>query len=87
MDNAARVRQRVLALFLPIAALLYISGEAVSPKGTDQVVTTAATAFKVLPIAARHSTQLDLASALTANVHRVRCHVAGGPALGPDSIL
>ncbi len=62
MDNAARIRQRVLAVFLPIAALLYISGEALSPKGTDQVVTSAATAFKVLPIAAQHSTQLYLAS-------------------------
>ena len=51
-------------LFLPIAAVLYIGGEAVSPKGTDQVVTTTAVAFKVLPIAARHSTQLYLASFL-----------------------
>jgi hypothetical protein len=25
MDNAARIRQRVLAMFLPIAAVLYIS--------------------------------------------------------------
>jgi len=64
MDNAARMRQRVLALFLPIAAAAYIGGEALSPKGTDQVITTAATAFKVLPIAARHSTQLYLASCL-----------------------
>jgi hypothetical protein len=64
MDNAARIRQRVLALFLPIAAVLYISGEALSPKGTDQVLTTTATAFKVLPIAAQHSTQLYLASTL-----------------------
>jgi hypothetical protein len=64
MDNAARTRQRVLAVFLPIAAVLYIGGEALSPKGTDQVVTTAAVAFKVLPIAARHSTQLYLASCL-----------------------
>jgi hypothetical protein len=62
MDNASRIRQRILALFLPIAAVLYIGGEAVSPKGTDQVITTAATAFKVLPIAARQSTQLYLAS-------------------------
>ena len=62
MDNAARTRQRVLALFLPAAALLYISGEALSPKGTDQLVTTSATAFKVLPIAAQHSAQLYLAS-------------------------
>ena len=28
MDNAARIRQRVLALFLPLAAALYISAEA-----------------------------------------------------------
>ena len=48
MDNAARTRQRVLALFLPIAAVLYISAEALSPKGTDQVITTTATALKVL---------------------------------------
>jgi hypothetical protein len=64
MDNAARTRRRVLALFLPVAAILYIGGEAVSPKGTDQVVTTTAVAFKVLPIAAQHQTQLYLASAL-----------------------
>jgi hypothetical protein len=54
MDNTARTRQRVLALFLPVGAVLYISAEALSPKGTDQVVTTTATAFKVLPIAAQH---------------------------------
>jgi hypothetical protein len=62
MDNAARIRQRVLALFLPIAAVLYIGSEALSPKGTDQVLTTTATAFKVLPIAAQHPAQLYLAS-------------------------
>jgi hypothetical protein len=64
MDNAARTRRRVLALFLPVAAMLYIGGEAVSPRGTDQVVTTTAVALKVLPIAAQHQTQLYLASAL-----------------------
>lgn len=64
MDNAARIRQRVLALFLPVAAVLYIGGEALSPKGTDQVVTSTATAFKVLPIAAQHPSQLYLASSL-----------------------
>ena len=62
MDNAARTRQRVLALFLPIAAVLYISAEALSPKGTDQVITTTATALKVLPIAARHPAQLYVAA-------------------------
>lgn len=40
MDNAARTRQRVLALFLPIAAVLYISAEALSPKGINQVTQT-----------------------------------------------
>ena len=64
MDNAARTRRRVLALFLPVAAVLYIGGEAVSPKGTDQVLTSTAVALKVLPIAAQHQTQLYLASAL-----------------------
>jgi hypothetical protein len=64
MGNAAQVRQRVLALFLPVAAVLYIGGEAVSPKGTDQVLSNTATAFKVLPIAAQHPAQLYLASAL-----------------------
>lgn len=64
MDKAARIRQRTIALCLPIAAVLYIGGEAVSPKGTDTVIDTTATAFKVLPIAARHSAQLYLASTL-----------------------
>jgi hypothetical protein len=44
MDNAARIRQRLLAIFLPITAVLYIGGEAFRPKGTDQVITTTATA-------------------------------------------
>lgn len=64
MDNAARTRRRVLALFLPVAAVLYIGGEALSPKGTDQEITTVAVALKVLPIAAQHQTQLYLASSL-----------------------
>jgi hypothetical protein len=61
MDNAARARQRVLAIFLPIAAVLYISAEALSPKGTDQVVTDTATALKLLAIAAKHPIQLYVA--------------------------
>jgi len=65
MDNAARARQRVLALFLPAAAALYISAEAVNPKGTDQVIQTTATALKVLPIAASHPGQLYLSGSLT----------------------
>ena len=64
MDNAARTRQRVLAIFLPVTAVLYISAEALSPKGTDQVISTTATALKVLPIAARHPAQLYVAGSL-----------------------
>ncbi len=58
MYNAVRTRQRMLAVALPLTAALYIGAEGLDPKGTDQLVTTTATAFKVLPIAASHSTQL-----------------------------
>ncbi len=65
MDHAARMRQRVLALFLPVAAVLYVSAEALNPKGTDQLIVTTATAFKVLPIAAAHPAQLYASGSLT----------------------
>ena len=82
MDNAARTRQRVLALFLPIAAALYISAEALSPKGTDQVIQTTATAFKVLAIAAKHPTQLYVAGSLAllglGAPHRLRLGCSSG---------
>jgi len=32
MDNAARTRQQVLAIFLPVTAVLYISAAALSPR-------------------------------------------------------
>jgi hypothetical protein len=64
MNDAARIRRRILALFLPLAAVLYISAEALSPKGTDQVITTTATAFKLLAIAAGHPGQLYVAGSL-----------------------
>ena len=65
MDNTARVRQRVLAVFLPIAALLYMCAEGLNPKGTDQLIQTTATALKVLPIAAKHAVQLYVSGSLT----------------------
>ena len=58
MDNAAQSRQRVLALFLPVAVVLYVAAEAVSPKGTDMVATDTATALNLLAIAARHPAQV-----------------------------
>jgi hypothetical protein len=64
MDHAARIRQRVLALFLPVAAVLYIAAEALSPRGTDQVLSTTGAALKVLAIAGRHPGQLYVAGSL-----------------------
>jgi hypothetical protein len=63
--KAARVRQRVLAVFLPVTAVLYVGAEALDPRGTDQVATNTATAFKLLPIAAAHSSQLYLSGSLS----------------------
>jgi hypothetical protein len=65
LDRAGRVRRRLLAIALPIAALTYMSAEALNPKGTDQVITTTTIALKVLPIAAKHSSQLYLSGSLT----------------------
>ena len=63
--KAARVRQRVLAVFLPVTAVLYVGAEALDPRGTDQVATDTATGFKLLPIAAAHSSQLYLSGSLS----------------------
>lgn len=65
MKNALRTRQRLFALALPVTAALYVGAEGLDPKGTDQVITTTAVALKVLPIAARHSTQLYAAGSLS----------------------
>ena len=65
VNNAVRIRHRILALFLPLAAVLYVSAEAVNPKGTDILILTMADALKVLPIAARHSGQLNVSGSLT----------------------
>lgn len=55
----------MFALALPLTAALYIGAESIDPKGTDQIVTTTAVALKVLPIAARHHTQLSISGSLT----------------------
>ena len=64
-DKAGRARLRLLACFLPVAAVLYIAAEAVNPKGTDQVVTSTAVGLRLLPIAAAHSSQLYLSGSLS----------------------
>jgi hypothetical protein len=63
--RAVQVRQRLLAIFLPVTAVLYISCEALDPRGTDQVATNMTAAFRLLPIAAAHSSQLYLAGSLS----------------------
>ncbi len=62
---AVTTRQRILAVFLPITAVLYISAEALDPKGTDQLVTTTATGLKLLAIAAKHPVQLYVAGTVS----------------------
>jgi hypothetical protein len=42
MDSAAHIRHRVLALFLPLAVVLYVSAEALDPKGTDRILSSRA---------------------------------------------
>jgi hypothetical protein len=63
--KAVCARQRILAVFLPVTAVLYISCEALDPRGTDQVVTSMAVAFRLLPIAAAHPSRLYLAGSLS----------------------
>lgn len=65
MDKPFRARLRILAIFLPVTAVLYIGAEALNPKGTDRLVNTTAAAFRVLPIAARNPAQLYLSGSLT----------------------
>jgi len=63
--RAGGVRQRILAVFLPVTAVLYVGAEALDPRGTDKVVTTTAAAVKLLPIAAAHSSQLYWSGSLS----------------------
>ena len=65
LDSAGRARRRVLALFLPVAAALYIGAEALSPCGTDQPIASRTTALRELPIAAHHPAQLYVSGSLT----------------------
>ena len=64
-NRARQSRQRVLALFLPATAVLYVAAAAINPKGVDQIVTTTSIARKVLPIAEHHTSQLYLSGTLT----------------------
>ncbi len=65
MDHAAQLRQRVLAVFLPVCAALYVGAQGLNPQGTDKIIQTVAGALRVLPIAARHPAQLYVSGSLT----------------------
>jgi hypothetical protein len=65
VNRTVTSRQRVFALVLPLTAALYIGAEGLDPKGTDQLITTTSIAFKLLPIAARHSSQLYVSGSLS----------------------
>jgi hypothetical protein len=64
MDSVAGARQRLLAVFLPGTAALFLVGQALTRKGLDQPIMTMATALKMLPIAAKHPNQLYVSNVL-----------------------
>ncbi len=56
------VRSRLLTVFVPLTAALFLIGEALTPKGLDQTPMTSAAALKLVPIAAAHTSQLYLSN-------------------------
>ena len=64
MTTAATTRRRVLALALPLTAVLFLVGEAITPKGLDQTAMSTKAALKLLPKATGHTGQLYLGNAL-----------------------
>jgi hypothetical protein len=64
MTSAVQSRQKVLAVFPAVSGVLLMIGGALTPPGLDQLMTTRATALKLLPIAAAHTNQLFLSNLL-----------------------
>lgn len=59
-----RSRQRLLAATLPVSAALLCAGSATTPKGLDQLITSTATAARVLPVAPAHTSPLSVSNLL-----------------------
>jgi len=59
-----RTRRRVLALALPVTAVLLLFGGALTPKGLDRPVTSLAGALRELQIAAAHPGQVYFSNVL-----------------------
>jgi len=64
LDRSGRLRRRLLAIWLPITALLYMGTELLNPKGTDQLITTTALRSRYCH-RAKHSSQLYLSGSVT----------------------
>jgi biotin carboxylase len=63
-SSAWEVRRRLLALSLPLAAVLLVIGEAAMPKGLDSQSSSLASTTKQVMIAARHVGRFEAASLL-----------------------
>ena len=59
-----RTRRRILALALPVTAVLLLFGGALTPKGLDRPVTSLAGALRELHIAAAHPGQVYFSNML-----------------------
>jgi hypothetical protein len=59
-----RTRRRILALALPVTAVLLLFGGALTPKGLDRPVTSLAGALRELQIAAAHPGQVYFSNVL-----------------------
>lgn len=63
-SSAERRGSRVLASFLPLAAVLLMVGEVLTPKGLDKPTMTLSAVLQALPIGAAHPSQLYLSNLL-----------------------
>jgi hypothetical protein len=64
MTTADTTRTRILALTLPATAVLFLAGEAITPKGLDQSTQSVSSALALLPKAVGHTGQIYLGNAL-----------------------
>ncbi len=56
-------RRRILALSLPLAAVLYIACEASAPRGSDQIIGSLSDAHRLLAVASNHPAQVCMSGA------------------------
>jgi hypothetical protein len=64
LSSSRELRRLLLALSLPVAAILLVVGEAVMPKGLDSQSSSLASTTKQVMIAERHVARFDAASLL-----------------------